>query len=112
MRVQIGDKTLVISWMYVKSEIKLASMDTICKISEVQADGSLAEMTRGIASCSLTDQFRKEPGRKLSLQRAVLTKIPNEYGKWNYLFLEEDRVKIYQQYFQSRGAEMPKELVR
>lgn len=115
MRVSIGNKTFIIGWRYQPSEEALATTDTVCTISEVQTDGTLKAVVQSVASCSITDNFKKETGRKLSLQRAVNTKVPDpavDEKKWQYIFVEEDRVRIWQEFFKSRGLELPKELVR
>ena len=112
MRIDLKNMTIALSWEYKPSTLKLALVDTICKISLVQKDGPQKEVIRGVASCSLTDSYRKETGRKLSFQRAVLTKVPDPDQKmgWRYFFEEEDRKRIYRAYFTSRKLEVPKEL--
>lgn len=127
MRVQLNGKTLVVGWAYAeeaieqpeqqvavddaevvadeKEPVRMRKVGTICKISMVNPDNTLTELSRGETKCSKKDLFKRETGRKNSLQRALAKK--NAVGA---MFPLQERFTIWQQYFISRGKELPLEL--
>jgi hypothetical protein len=59
----------LIKWCHCDSEKKeLATKETICVIQDENLPFTIG---RGVALCSLKDQFTKDKGRKVSLLRAM-----------------------------------------
>ena len=78
---------------------------TTCLVSELKDGGEKNLLVQADAQCSVRDQYSKNIGRKISLQRAILTKVPDGVNpkNWVSLFLKEDRQKIWEEYFKMRG---------
>ncbi len=65
---------------------------TTCKLFFLNEDGSIdqiADSCRGYSYCHASDQFNKETGRKVSLERAL------DDGR----FTREERREVWQNYF-------------
>lgn len=105
MRVTLGNKTYIVSWKYVREEG--LTQTTICTISEVTPDNTLAEVARGSVGCHHSDTFNKNSGRKLSLERAILQHTPDPAGngQWLTFFAKPDRKTIWEKYFEMRHGQ-------
>jgi|WetSurSiteA1Bulk_404760.scaffolds.fasta_scaffold167527_2 hypothetical protein len=104
MIVNLGSKKYHITWHHLFDEAHQPGY-TECIISEIKADGKHEPFVQANARCSAVDQYNKNTGRKLSLQRALLTRVPNEQNpaEWLPVFVREDRLSIWNEYFKMRG---------
>ena len=50
---------------------------TVCEIFELLSGGQAKAVAEGRVACSCQDQFRKETGRKLALERAICNHVYN-----------------------------------
>lgn len=62
-----------VKWFYDEPETKCLIQGTVIQLKPMEMNSSAI----GIARCGLQDQFRKEVGRKISLQRALKQLFPN-----------------------------------
>lgn len=106
MLVQVYETKYVVSWQHsLPGIVKIGSKDiktrgsTSCTIRKLNKNGSFSAMCRygrtkcyGSARCSVKDQYSKNEGRKLSLERAV-----------SY-FKKSQRKKFWEAYAEMRGG--------
>jgi len=107
----LSGKKYLITWRHANfttvSGGILFRMHTECYIYEILSDIEKRLLIQGKAECSNRDRFSKNTGRKLSLERALLTRVPPQIptqGKeWGSVFTKEDRKTVWQEYFKMRG---------
>lgn len=102
MKITLGNKQYIVSWYYQREE-GLTPL-TVCTISEVLPDNTLSQVAQGTVGCYFKDNFNKNVGRKLSLDRAMHQEVPDaDAGQWRQLFAKEARTEVWKEYFKMRG---------
>lgn len=104
MIVNLGSKKYHITWHHLFDQAHRPGY-TECIVSEMKDDGTRAAFVQANARCSAKDQYNKNTGRKLSLQRALLTRVPDAQNpkEWVPIFVKEDRQAVWSEYFKMRG---------
>ncbi len=104
MLVTLNGKRYHITWSHIQFPVRGGV--TECFIYEYQADGTKQLIIKGHADCSHKDQYDKNLGRKLSLERALLTRVPDQSTPkvWNPVFDHESRKAVWAEYFRMRGG--------
>lgn len=102
MKITLGNKQYIVSWQYIREDGLTPT--TLCTISEILPDNTLAQVAQGSVGCYFKDNFNKNVGRKLSLERAMKQQVPNDTkGQWEQLFAKEQRLAVWKEYFKMRG---------
>lgn len=100
MKITLGTKQYIVSWYYIREEGLTPT--TVCTISEILPNNTLGQVAEGSVGCYFKDNFSKNAGRKLSLERALLQKVPGEQN-WEHLFAKDVRTQVWTEYFKMRG---------
>jgi len=79
---------IVVTWKYGNRNNGSISVHTICEINTINKE----RISRGMAQCSPKDNFCKNRGRKISLQRALLS------------FNVEQRLHFWEAYLKMRNG--------
>ena len=109
MIVKLDSKKYSITWRHLQDQNGIAGL-TYCIISELGEErGMRKQIVQGMSRCSLKDHYCKNSGRKLSLQRALLTRVPPEGAierkdGWHPVFEKEQRQLVWSEYFRMRGG--------
>ncbi len=100
MKITLGNKQYIVSWQYIREDGLTPT--TVCTISEILPDNTLAQVAQGSVGCYFKDNFSKNAGRKLSLERALLQTVPGPQN-WEQLFAKDARTQVWTEYFKMRG---------
>jgi hypothetical protein len=105
MIIHLGDRKYHITWQHVMPNAPHSMGWTTCYIHELLPNGIHRALVQADARCSGKDNYSKNTGRKISLERALLTKVPdwNGSGKWIPLFMKDERKAVWNEYFRMRG---------
>lgn len=98
MKFTVNNKTYFVKWEYPSTNPIVYKYTTVCRIYDNETSYS-NPIVEGVATKSSGDNFCKNTGRKISLDRALRKLFPDTLTMHGDLFPKEARAIAWTEYF-------------